>query len=259
MLATDQPQLANALKIDGSAVTQPVSGTLTANEGGTWTVQPGNTANTTPWLTTDSADGNTGSSVPSKASLVGIKDTGGNLQGMAGDTNGRQIIKQYPDTTTTSYRASKKFAASSTTDNAVMPGNATNTVLVTKILLSCNETTAGQINVELLKRSTADTAGTSAAMTAVPMDANYAAAVSAPLSYTGTGPTVGTAIGDLDNLQIGCMAATTATPNDIFIFHPDKPIILRGTAQQIAVNVGNAALTGGNITVTFEWEETTTP
>ena len=30
--------------------TQPVSGTVTANQGGTWTVQPGNTANTTPWL-----------------------------------------------------------------------------------------------------------------------------------------------------------------------------------------------------------------
>jgi hypothetical protein len=27
-----------------------VSGTVTANQGGTWTVQPGNTANTTPWL-----------------------------------------------------------------------------------------------------------------------------------------------------------------------------------------------------------------
>ena len=42
----------NALKVDGSAVTQPVSGTVTANQGGTWTVQPGNTANTTPWLVT---------------------------------------------------------------------------------------------------------------------------------------------------------------------------------------------------------------
>ena len=32
--------------------TQPVSGTVTANQGGTWTVQPGNTANTTAWLVT---------------------------------------------------------------------------------------------------------------------------------------------------------------------------------------------------------------
>src|SRR5439155_27101940 len=38
--------------------TQPVSGTVTANQGGTWTVQPGNTANTTPWLATISQGGN---------------------------------------------------------------------------------------------------------------------------------------------------------------------------------------------------------
>lgn len=38
------------LRVDASGATQPVSGTVTANQGGTWTVQPGNTANTTPWL-----------------------------------------------------------------------------------------------------------------------------------------------------------------------------------------------------------------
>jgi hypothetical protein len=38
--------------------TASVSGTVTANEGGTWTVQPGNTVNTTPWLATISQGGN---------------------------------------------------------------------------------------------------------------------------------------------------------------------------------------------------------
>src|SRR6516164_4858608 len=50
---------AGLLRVDGSGATQPisgsitvsgtttVSGTVTANQGGTWTVQPGNTANTT--------------------------------------------------------------------------------------------------------------------------------------------------------------------------------------------------------------------
>jgi hypothetical protein len=58
-----QTNVNGALKVDGSAVTQPVSGTfwqatqpvsgtVTANQGGTWTVQPGNTANTTAWLVT---------------------------------------------------------------------------------------------------------------------------------------------------------------------------------------------------------------
>jgi hypothetical protein len=51
----DTPQNTNALKVDGSAVTQPVSGTVTANQGGTWTVQPGNTANTTAWKVDGSA------------------------------------------------------------------------------------------------------------------------------------------------------------------------------------------------------------
>ena len=54
---------ANALKVDGSAVTQPISAGATldviqvsgsnwstsASQVGTWTVQPGNTQNTTPW------------------------------------------------------------------------------------------------------------------------------------------------------------------------------------------------------------------
>ena len=35
--------------------TQPVSGTVAATQSGTWTVQPGNTANTTPWLVTANA------------------------------------------------------------------------------------------------------------------------------------------------------------------------------------------------------------
>jgi len=49
---------AGLLRTDGSNVTQPVSGTVTANQGGTWTVQPGNTANTTPWLATINQGGN---------------------------------------------------------------------------------------------------------------------------------------------------------------------------------------------------------
>jgi len=70
VLATDQPQLTNALKVDGSAVTQPVSGTITANQGGTWTMQPGNTANTTPWLATLNQGGNSATVTGSNALKV---------------------------------------------------------------------------------------------------------------------------------------------------------------------------------------------
>ncbi|HQR17691.1 MAG TPA: hypothetical protein PK948_04955 [Gemmatimonadales bacterium] len=43
------------LKVDNSGVTQPVSGTVAATQSGTWTVQPGNTANTTAWKVDGSA------------------------------------------------------------------------------------------------------------------------------------------------------------------------------------------------------------
>jgi hypothetical protein len=50
--------------------TQPVSGTVAATQSGTWTVQPGNTANTTPWLITISQGGNAATVTASNALKV---------------------------------------------------------------------------------------------------------------------------------------------------------------------------------------------
>lgn len=166
---------------------------------------------------------------------------------------------QQPSTKQTSYTASKNFAASSTTDNSCLPGNATNTVLVTELRVTGTQTTAGIVNVEIAKRSTAGSGGTSANMTVVPDDSNYAAGVSVPVSYTGTGPTVGTLVGDVDNVYIGFLAPATASPNDIIIESwYKKPLLLRGTGEKVCVNLGGA-LTGGNMSVTWKWIETTTP
>lgn len=182
--------------------------------------------------------------------------TQGNNAGPNCGTDGDEWVSIQPALRPASYVASKSFAGSSTTDNAVLPGNATNTVLVTRVLVSCTQTTAGNITLNLIKRSAADTSGTSSSMTAVPDDSTFSAASSAPLSYTGTGPSAGAAVGNVDTYQLGCNAAATAGPNDIYILDRRlKPIVLRGTAQQLAVNFGNAAITGGNLTVTFEWEE----
>ena len=203
--------------------------------------------------------GATGSAVPANATAEGLKDTSGNLQDALADTNGRQIIKTYPDTTTTSYHASATVSsAASATDIAVLPGNATNTVLVSRVIVTCTQTTAGIITLQLIKRSTADTAGTSANMTVVPDDSNYAAGVSVPKTYTAN-PTTGTAVGNIDTALVGCMAAGNTSANDMYMFVPLKPIVLRGTAQQLTVNLNAATVTGGSFAVTYEYSETTTP
>jgi len=42
--------VSGSVSVSNFPATQPVSGTVAATQSGTWTVQPGNTANTTPWL-----------------------------------------------------------------------------------------------------------------------------------------------------------------------------------------------------------------
>jgi len=134
---------AGALRVDGSAVTQPVSGTvsITANsavnlaqiagvatstgngvagtgvqrvtiasdntafsvnavQSGTWTVQPGNTANTTAWLVNDSSNGTvTPGTAATKSSLIGAQFnttlptlTTGQQAALQADSSGRLLI-----------------------------------------------------------------------------------------------------------------------------------------------------------------------
>lgn len=87
------------LPVDGSGVTQPISGTVTANQSGTWTVQPGNTANTTAWLV---AGGKTNNNAAPGATNLGILPavanaatqtwTEGNQVALSTDLSGRTRI-----------------------------------------------------------------------------------------------------------------------------------------------------------------------
>lgn len=174
-------------------------------------------------------------------------------------TDGLVWVAQLPAMRPASYSASTTTtAAASPTDVAGLPGNATNTVLVTKVVVSCTQTTAGVITMNLIKRSAADTSGTSSNTTVVPDDSNYSAASSTPLTYTAN-PTTGTAVGNVDTIQFGAMATGTASPNDIYIGNfQQKPIVLRGTAQVLYVNFGGTAHAGLACSTTFRWIETKT-
>lgn len=91
----------NALKVDGSAVTQPVSGTVTANAGtGNFTVVQATAANLNATViqgtaanlrAQTSSESNTGSAVPTQAAMVGGSD-GTNLRAISTDSSGRQIV-----------------------------------------------------------------------------------------------------------------------------------------------------------------------
>jgi hypothetical protein len=71
VLATDQPQLTNALKVDASATTQPISGTVAATQSGTWNVA------TVTSVTSVTAVGSITSALPAGTNVIGhvIVDT----------------------------------------------------------------------------------------------------------------------------------------------------------------------------------------
>lgn len=189
--------------------------------------------------------------------LNGTAATQGRDGACSQGTDGLLWTAQLPSIRPASFHASTSFAGSSTTINAHMPGNATNTVLVTDITYSCTQTTAGILTITINKTSAASTGGTAATMTAIPDDSNYSAAVSVAQSFTGTGPTVGTPVGQVDALKVGC-GATTSVNNDFYYLNlRQKPIVLRGVAQTLEIGSGGA-ITGGNVTVTWHWIETAT-
>lgn len=220
---------------------QPVTGSSTANGAA-------NTGNRVPTLPAIVR-----SNLPS--AMTALRDGA-----MSIDVSGIAFTSNVPNGLTT-YAASKTglVPAASPTDIAVLPGVAGGvSVMVTLVTMSCTQTTAGIFDVQLIKRSTADSGGTSAAMTAVPLDSGNAAAGSAPLTYTAN-PTTGTLVGNIDAQKIGAMATATAAPNDIYMWKPSmgQSVVLRGTAQQLAVNLNGATLTGGSCSINFQWIETT--
>jgi hypothetical protein len=148
--------------------------------------------------------------------------------------------------------------AASATDVAVISGNATTTCYVTKITISGIQTTAGLVDTLLIKRSTADTGGTSTGQTAVSHDSTDAAASSAVLAYTANPGALGTAVGTVRRAYVPVDAALSVVGNPQVVFDfgdKGKEIILRGTAQQLAINLNAVTVTGGALDIVIEWFE----
>lgn len=138
-------------------------------------------------------------------------------------------------------------------------GSASKTVIVQRIGLVGTQTTAGNNVWSLLRRTTANTLGTSAAVAAFQYDLNSAVAASATvLAYTAN-PTLGTLGGKLWGGKLEAPAPATASIGGNFeaIVPLDwsSPIVL-GANQVVAWNFGGAALpTGLSLICQVWWSE----
>ena len=166
-----------------------------------------------------------------------------------------------PSSNTEGTKASYSIAgavtlAATPSDVVIINGSGTKTVRVLRVEVSIGATAAGFADVVLIKRSAANTAGASTTPTPVPNDANDAAATSVVTVYTGN-PTPGAAVGNVRWVKMGVTAADqVVTQLWNFTQNNDKAIVLRGTAQGLAINLnGDALLTGEVFSYSIEWTE----
>lgn len=149
-------------------------------------------------------------------------------------------------------------SAATATDIFTITGSATKTIRILRILTSATQTTAGEINLLLVKRSTANSAGTSSAVTAVPHDSTSVAASATVLSYTAN-PTLGTPVGTLRADKLFAPSVATASSPTIMIYNfgdrPGQAVVLRGTSQVLALNLNSTTVTGGSFDFAVEWTE----
>jgi len=147
-------------------------------------------------------------------------------------------------------------SASSCTDLFTIYGSSSKTVRVNRIIISGTQTTGGVQDILVIKRSTADSSGTSSTLTNVPLDSNNAAATATVKSYTAN-PTTGTAVGTIVSRKV-FVSATTATPEKL-VLEFGKGLgqvpVLRGTSEGLVVNLNGVTVTGGSFSFEVEWTE----
>jgi hypothetical protein len=144
------------------------------------------------------------------------------------------------------------------TDMSCLWGSATKTIRVLACYISGLQTATGINLFNLIKRSSANSGGTWNAATAVPLDANDAAATAIAGWYTVNPTSLGTVVGNIRSTRVCCPIATglLVPPLDLIQFAQNDELsklpTLRGVAQGLAVNFGGAALPGG-LTMAVEW------
>jgi hypothetical protein len=291
------------LKVDGSGATQPISGSVTANQGGApWANNitqwdstalgapsaygtspgavnvPGVNAYVTNAPTVNAGSGFTSSD---NSAFTAGTSSGSNINcvyqsspsALTSGNSGTAGCDQYRDLHVTAtdsagqplldksaYRISGgpvSSFATSPTDWVVLTGSSTKTVRITNVTVCGLATTATSQPVEIVKRSTADSAGTSTTPSITPLDSGDAAATAAAAVYTAN-PTVGTQVGspvDTFYLNLGATGSAGCASLD-FGTRNDQALVLRGTSQQAAIDLaGTTVPSGTNLTYRVEWTE----
>lgn len=246
--------------IPSAAVTTPANNASTANNTISWVAIPAATggyrvlkngallasvaAGTTTY--TDSAGASTATYVAATANPAAM------VPSVVSPIDGGQA--------TYSFSIVGLAPASSPTDIFNITGSASKTIKITRLVVSALQTTAGNIDVLVIKRSGGtQSAGTSGASTIAAHDLNNPTASALVQTYTSNPASVGTVVGNIFAGKVLVpAAATTSSPDKVILDYGNRPAqaqVLRGTTQSISINLNGVTLTGGSVDVFCEWSE----
>ncbi len=146
--------------------------------------------------------------------------------------------------------------AATATDIFNIKGSGTKTVKITQLSISGTAATAISPSVQLIVRSTANSGGTSSTPTIVKHDSNNAAATAVVTAYTAN-PTLGTTVGAIRSRKVAFPLTGTIGTDGGWDFgvRPSQPIVLRGTAESVSVNLSSATVVTGSIDIWVEFTE----
>lgn len=157
-----------------------------------------------------------------------------------------------------SVKPSYTYAISATapyatpTDWIVIRGSATKTVKIVRIEISGAATAATEVIFTLKKHTVANTSGTATNPTFMQHDSNDAAATALILLYS-VAPTIDSSATIWKSVRLDLAVAPAATTNapDRYIYNyaaePYEPLVLRGVAQEFAINFASAAVPSGGV------------
>lgn len=150
--------------------------------------------------------------------------------------------------------------ATSPTDIFTLQGSASKTIRVLKIELNVSTTNGGAVYFDpaLLRRSAANTGGTTVTDTATLFDTNNNAATATAVHYTANPTALGTSVGTGFRATREAAANGSGIVGDVnweFGLLPGQAIVLRGTSQYIAINLGGTTIQGAVASFSVTWTE----
>ena len=143
--------------------------------------------------------------------------------------------------------------AAAATDIFVLSGSGSTRVYVTRVVISGTAGVAAKINVQLVKRTTANSAGTAATVAIGHYSSSQSAPTATAAAYTAN-PTLGSSTGLVRSVKF-FFGVATAAGDPILTIDLDPPVVLRGTAEGLAVNLDGSSLTTGSLNVSMDFAE----